>query len=123
MASTAYRWLMIAAAMAGFNATAWAQDVDAGKTAYLSSCAPCHGADGKGDGLLSAVLKVPPADLTKLAKKNDGVFPIVAVNEIIDGRTLIAAHGNREMPIWGFDRMVQGRIVAIIDYLNRIQVK
>jgi hypothetical protein len=44
------------------------------------------------------VLKTPPADLTVLAKRNDGVFPIAAVNEIIDGRMLIAAHGNREMP-------------------------
>lgn len=123
MVRTVFGWLMTAVGMVGFNTSGGAQDVDAGKTAYLSSCAPCHGTDGKGDGLLSAVLKVPPADLTKLAKKNDGVFPIVAVNEIIDGRTLIAAHGSREMPIWGFDRMVQGRIVAIIDYLNRIQVK
>jgi hypothetical protein len=45
------------------------------------------------------------------------------VNEIIDGRTLIAAHGTREMPIWGFDVMVRNRIVEIVDYLNRIQAK
>jgi hypothetical protein len=50
-------------------------------------------------------------------------FPIAAVNEIIDGRTLIAAHGTREMPIWGFDVMVRNRIVEIVDYLNRIQAK
>jgi hypothetical protein len=58
-----------------------------------------------------------------LAKRNDGEFPIAAVNEIIDGRTLIAAHGTREMPIWGFDVMVRNRIVEIVDYLNRIQAK
>jgi mono/diheme cytochrome c family protein len=103
--------------------TAKAQDTDAGKAAYLSSCAACHGADGKGDGILSSVLKVPPADLTTLARRNNGEFPITAVNEIIDGRTFIAAHGNREMPIWGFDAMMRNRIVLIIDYLNRIQVK
>ena len=95
------------AVITGFNASGWAQDADPGKTAYLSSCAPCHGADGKGNGFISAVLKTSPADLTMLAKRNDGVFPIAAVNEIIDGRTLIAAHGNREMPIWGFDVMVE----------------
>jgi hypothetical protein len=55
----------------------------------------------QGDGFISAVLKVPPPDLTLLAKKNDGIFPIAAVDEIIDGRLLIAAHGNREMPVWG----------------------
>ena len=81
MVKTAFSWLMIAAQIIGFAASGWAQD--AGKTAYLSSCGPCHGADGKGNGFISAVLKTPPSDLTTLAKRNDGVFPIAAVNEII----------------------------------------
>ena len=51
-----------------------AQDFDAGKSEYQSSCETCHGADGKGKGPLSTQLKVPPADLTVLAKKNNGVF-------------------------------------------------
>ena len=34
---------------------------------------------------------------TTLTRRYDGIFPIAAVNEIIDGRTLIAAHGNRGM--------------------------
>ena len=123
MRKSVLKWLMIAAAISGFNAPGWAQSVDAGKTAYLSSCGPCHGVDGKGDGFISAVLKVPPRDLTLPAKRNDGIFPIAAVNEIIDGRLLIAAHGNREMPIWGFDIMVRNRISVIVDYLNRIQEK
>ena len=123
MAMALFRCLIIANVIVGFNGSGRAQDTDAGKTAYLSSCAPCHGADGKGNGFLSAVLKTPPTDLTMLAKRNDGEFPIAAVNEIIDGRTLIAAHGTREMPIWGFDVMVRNRIAEIIDYLNRIQVK
>jgi mono/diheme cytochrome c family protein len=114
---------MIAAIITGFNESGRAQDSDPGKTAYLSSCAPCHGADGKGNGFISRVLKTPPADLTVLAKRNDGVFPIAAVNEIIDGRMLIVAHGNREMPIRGFDVMGRGRISVIVDYLNRIQEK
>jgi len=123
MAKIVFKSLVIAAVITGFNASGWAQDVDAGKTAYLSSCGPCHGVDGKGNGFISAVLKVPPPDLTVLAKRNDGVFPIAAVNEIIDGRMLIAAHGHREMPIWGFDVMVRSRISVIVDYLNRIQEK
>ena len=115
--------LMITSMVIGFSASGWAQNIDTGKSAYLSSCAPCHGEDAKGNGVVSPVLKVPPADLTTLARKNDGVFPIAAVNEIIDGRTLIAAHGTREMPIWGFDVMVRSRMAEIIDYLNRIQRK
>ena len=109
--------------MSGNFGSAYSQDIDAGKTAYLSSCAPCHGVDADGDGFLNAVLKTPAPDLTHLAKRNDGTFPIAAVTEIIDGRTLIAAHGKREMPIWGFDVMVRNRISLIVDYLNRIQAK
>jgi mono/diheme cytochrome c family protein len=123
MTKPAVKWLLVATMIVGYSAAGRAQGIDAGKTAYLSSCAACHGEDAKGNGVLSPVLKVPPADLTTLARRNDGVFPIAAVNEIIDGRTLIAAHGTREMPIWGFDVMVRNRIAEIIDYLNRIQRK
>ena len=64
-----------------------------------------------------------PPGPTGLAKRNDGVFPARAVNEIIDGTALLAAHGTRELPIWGFDVMVRSRIMAIVDYLKRIQEK
>jgi mono/diheme cytochrome c family protein len=121
MTKSTFRCLIIAFVVIGYTASAWAQD--AGKAAYLSSCAACHGEDGKGGGFVSAVLKTPAPDLTTLAIRNDGVFPIAAVSEIIDGRMLIAAHGNREMPIWGLDVMVQSRIAVIVDYLNRIQEK
>ena len=120
MPKSALRWLIIACRDYWIQCVGLGARRRSGKTAYLSSCAPCHGADGKGNGFISAVLKTPPADLTMLAKRNDGVFPIAAVNEIIDGRTLIAAHGNREMPIWGFDVMGRSRISVIVDYLNRI---
>ncbi len=112
------------------------------RTDYLITCAVCHGIDAKGRGLLSTLLKVTPADLTILAKKNNGVFPVSSVYEVIDGRKVIAAHGTREMPIWGAfvskelypserfidpsydpEAVVRTRILAIIDYLNRIQEK
>jgi mono/diheme cytochrome c family protein len=124
MARVLFTSLIVAgSAVALIASAASAQDADPGKTAYLASCAACHGTEGKGDGVLAAVLKTPPADLTTLATRNDGTFPIAAVSEIIDGRTLIAAHGTREMPIWGFDVMVRSRIALIVDYLNRIQAK
>jgi mono/diheme cytochrome c family protein len=54
-----------------------AQDFDAGKTEYQSSCATCHGGDGKGQGPISPLLKVAPPDLTVLAKKITACFPLV----------------------------------------------
>jgi len=123
MANTSSSCLLIVSWLLVLTGLGRAEDAIPGKMEYLSSCAACHGEDGKGDGVLSSVLKVPPADLTTLARRNGGHFPIAAVTEIIDGRTLIAAHGTREMPIWGFDVKVRNRIPAIVDYLTRVQVQ
>ncbi len=111
----------------------WAEGNDFGKMAYLSGCAQCHGVDGKGDGPKSSELKTKPPDLTVLAKNNSGVLPVQSTYEIIDGRKSIPADGTRrEMPIWGeaflsfgpdSQRIPQNRIMAIIDYLERIQVR
>jgi mono/diheme cytochrome c family protein len=93
----AAKWLMVAGVMIG----SWAEEVDASKAEYLKSCAPCHGTDGKGSGALSSRLKTKPADLTAFAKKNNGVFPLSAVYEALDGRNATGPHDAREMPIWG----------------------
>ena len=100
MQKAAAKWLMVAAVI-GLTASGWAEEVDAGKAEYLTSCAPCHGTDGKGTGPRSFKLKTKPADLTTFAKKNNGVFPLSAVYEAIDGRNASGPHGSREMPIWG----------------------
>ena len=123
MAKATLMCLVIATAIFGINVPGSAQDVEPGKTAYLSSCAPCHGADARGPGTLAIIFKLQPPDLTTLAKRNDGEFPARAANEIIDGLRFVEAHGTRDMPIWGFDVMVKSRITAIVDYLRRIQEK
>ena len=149
MVTSDLKWLIIVSFAAGFAAAARAEDLDVGKSEFQSSCASCHGSDGKGNGPVSQQLKVPPPDLTILAKKNNGVFPTNAVYETIYGSKTIAAHGTREMPIWGFrfnpiaslphivdppydvldpsrelrEVVVRTRILAVIDYLNRIQEK
>ena len=164
----AFNCLMIASVVVGLSASAWAQDAqkaeslkahapfaakweqdnDVGEVEYLTSCSACHGLDAKGDGPLSIELKSKPTDLTALAKENNGVFPLNAIYEIIDGRKSIAAHGTRDMPIWGFRYMpppnqalgtspndqylnlsydpnvvVRNRVLAVVDFLNRIQEK
>jgi mono/diheme cytochrome c family protein len=101
MIKSGVKWLMIASLTAGFAAAAQAEDFDIGKSEFQSSCASCHGTDGKGKGPVSEQLKVPPSDLTMLAKNNNGVFPTNAVYETIYGSKTILAHGTREMPIWG----------------------
>jgi mono/diheme cytochrome c family protein len=149
MITGSLKWLTIAGVAAGFASAAEAQPSDIGKSEFLSSCASCHGADGKGKGPVSEQLKVSPSDLTMLAKNNNGVFPTNAVYETIHGSKAVPAHGTREMPIWGErfnpiinlphavdpfywrlagpenspEVVVRTRILAVIDYLNRIQQK
>ena len=131
-------WLLTLILVAGTARAVSAQDQDVGQANFKMSCASCHGAEGKGNGPVSGQLKVPPPDLTVLSKKNNGVFPVSHVYEIIDGRQAVTAHGTRDMPIWGFlysleqhvqgtaidpDPIVRMRILSIIDYLSRIQQK
>ena len=76
MNKAAHRWLLIANAIIGFSSAALAQDIDTGKIEYQSSCAACHGMDGKENGPVSSELKSRPTDLTLLAKTIMGYFPL-----------------------------------------------
>jgi len=149
MTKCGVKWLIITSLTAGFAAVAQAEDVDIGKSEFQSSCASCHGTDAKGKGPVSDQLKIPPPDLTLLAKKNNGVFPTNAVYETIDGSKSVTVHGTREMPVWGErfnpiinlphyvdpsywkmagpekdpEVVVRKRILAVVDYLSRVQQK
>lgn len=115
-----------------------ADEMDIGKQDYDANCAVCHGPAGKGGGPYAAALKLPMPDLTVLAKNNGGVFPSARVFSLIDGRDEVQGHGPRDMPVWGEDYLakaprgesivnregyVRGRILSLIDYMNRLQVK
>ena len=76
-------------------------DATSGKQMYTDYCAPCHGGAGKGDGPAASALKPAPADLTLLAKNNNGKFPIDRVMNDLRQGSKSAAHGNSEMPVWG----------------------
>ena len=73
-----------------------------GPVLYRAYCAVCHGKDGKGGGPMAKSLKVPPPDLTRLATRNGGSFPMARIQRIISGEEpRPAGHGTREMPVWG----------------------
>jgi mono/diheme cytochrome c family protein len=103
-----------------------------GSVTYRVYCRTCHGPSGRGDGALAELLKVPPSDLTGIARRAGGEFPEGLVTAAIDGRAEVAAHGPREMPIWGeafgpvdpadFDEAaVQAKIREVVLYLETIQ--
>ncbi|HEV2385876.1 MAG TPA: cytochrome c [Candidatus Acidoferrales bacterium] len=72
-----------------------------GPELFRAYCATCHGVDGKGNGPVAPALKTKPPDLTTIARRNGGRFPTARVRNIISGEEVMAAHGSREMPIWG----------------------
>jgi hypothetical protein len=39
--------------------------------------------------------------LTALAKENGGKYPANKVTATLRGKANLAAHGNKEMPVWG----------------------
>ncbi|MFZ0286649.1 MAG: cytochrome c [Terriglobales bacterium] len=103
-----------------------------GKEMFNAYCASCHGKDAKGDGPAAAALTTPPADLTTLAKRNDGKYPTDRVTSILRGQANVVAHGTQEMPVWGpvFWRMSQGqesmmqlRIANLNRYIESLQEK
>jgi mono/diheme cytochrome c family protein len=93
--------LCIAATLMLAPSVARAAEEEIGQREFRLRCAACHGPGGKGDGMIGQMLKVPPPDLTEISIRNGGAFPFKKVYEIIDGRTALAAHGSKEMPIWG----------------------
>jgi len=118
--------------------SASAQDASFGAHEYTVSCAICHGLKGKGDGDMAKFLTVKPADLTVLAKNNGGEYPFLRVFQTIDGRTQVAGHGDRPMPIWGeryeaetgvepgtfgSEQMVRSRILELVYFIQSIQEK
>jgi mono/diheme cytochrome c family protein len=92
-------------------------------------CAVCHGKEAKGNGPAAKSLTKAPADLTKLAANNKGVYPEVHVKRFIEGADEVPAHGTRDMPMWGdlfnsLDRnTAQIRVQALSDYIKGLQVK
>jgi mono/diheme cytochrome c family protein len=112
-------------------APALAAEDDLGPRLYFNHCAACHGDDGEGGGPVAAAMRVTVPNLRSLAQRNGGGFPRDTVAAYVDGRTVKAAHGDRQMPIWGDvfrgvdkeadDRTVRRRITAIVDFISTLQ--
>jgi mono/diheme cytochrome c family protein len=127
---------------------AWAQqgqprgtpNRDLGKAEYDSNCASCHGPQGKGDGVLKPFLTKSAPDLTQLSKANGGVLPVSRIYAVIEGSDQPTVHGTRDMPAWGFEyrnraaeyygempydpeAFVRARVLALIDYVARLQAR
>jgi len=121
--------LLLAALAAGCSS---APTQPLGELTFQTHCASCHGALAEGDGPTAATLAVPVPNLRTLSQRNGGAFPTDAVASYIDGRSFPAAHGTREMPVWGpvfsvTQQLVtdaqspEQRIAGLITYLRELQ--
>jgi mono/diheme cytochrome c family protein len=99
---------------------------------YQVYCVSCHGAEGRGDGMIAKSLKKRPADLTQIAQRNGGVFPDDNVFKAIDGQSG-NVHSATDMPAWGEvlakssgsvgAENTAARIDALVKYLQTLQPK
>ena len=136
---TIFSFSLVGWAMLVSVALAQTNKVDLGKMEFDASCAVCHGNAGKGNGPYAPMLRTMPPDMTQLAKLNGGILPMNRLYEMIEGAG-VPSHGSRVMPIWGrayrlqageyyFDSpydaeaFVRTRILALVDYINRLQAK
>ncbi len=71
-----------------------------GAALFANHCAVCHGTEGRGDGPTSTWLIRKPADLTRLAVDNNGVFPVLRTLVRIDGRDPLM-RSDIAMPAYG----------------------
>jgi mono/diheme cytochrome c family protein len=120
------------AALVTVGLHAQTQQPYSGSGDYQAYCSSCHGVEAKGDGSIAKSLKKKPADLTQLAKHNNGVFPQEKVYKTVDGRQG-SAHSDSDMPAWGevFAKSSESpgaenaaaRINVLVEYLQTVQVK
>lgn len=103
-----------------------------GKEMFNAYCAPCHGADGKGNGPAASAMKSAPTDLTQLTKKHDGKYPSAFVAGILRFGSTNPSHGSADMPVWGplfhsldkyHDTVEQQRVSNLVNYIETLQAK
>jgi mono/diheme cytochrome c family protein len=104
-----------------------------GSDLFRFYCASCHGPDGRGHGPVAVSLRMPPPDLTTLSRRHGGSFPRPDVEWYLTGDEPrpVAAHGSRDMPVWGpifraldpDDRTRTVRIANILDHMESLQAK
>lgn len=129
---------LVIASVFQFTTCVMAQDPKIGESEYRLHCAACHGLTGRGDGPIGQILKTPAPNLALITQRNGGRYPVQKIYEIIEGSSVIAAHGTRDMPLWG-DRyrkepdpqtpdqaslandLAQQRILSLVYYLGTMQ--
>jgi len=103
-----------------------------GAKLFSQYCTACHGSQAAGNGPMIAALRTKVPDLTLIAKRNGGTFPLDQVQAVISGEKAAGlAHGTRDMPVWGpiFSADISDRdygklrVYNVAKYLESLQKK
>lgn len=107
----------------------------AGEALFMENCLACHGTAGRGDGPLAAGLATKPANLTEIAARRNGVWPMLEIMSVIDGysrNTLL----REDMPVFenfldnemvefdtgnGANTLVPAKLIDIVEFLLSLQ--
>ena len=93
-----------------------------GEELFQRFCAACHGAEGRGNGPVASSLAVLVPDLTRLYQRRGNTFPAAEIREVIDGRSIVIAHGTRFMPVWGYEFWVEEGADIVAEEEARIMI-
>ena len=101
-----------------------------GITLFSENCTLCHGPDRKGGGPLAISKNLTPPDLTTLAARTNGKFPVDHVSDKLRHGGGEKADGNKSMPVWTKifahecgDAYAHQAIIELEKFLKTIQEK
>jgi cytochrome c6 len=97
--------LLLLAAAALFAVPAHAQN---GAATFKAKCAPCHGADGKGDTSMGKMLKVKDLGSPEVQKQSNAEL------------TAIIENGKSPMPSYK-DKLSSGEIKELVSYIRSLK--
>ena len=110
MKQTMFSFGLVGLALIGACAAVDMPEPVEGQIVYEQNCAICHGADGRGDGLIAGQMDSAPPDLTRITFRERDVFPRTRILSVIDGYTRKGPE--EDMPEFGL--LLQGETVPVV---------
>ena len=96
-------------------------NVEKGAAHYRIFCINCHGEKADGTGPLVKLMKIKPADLTKLNQSTENNLTILErVFRAVDGRHEVGEGNERKMPVFTDNLAVQ-TVYEVAAFIEAIQ--
>ena len=91
-----------------------AADIEKGRGMYMTTCAPCHGNGGKGDGPAAGIFKPAPRDHTDAAYMS-------TIDDEMMGKIIQMGGGVRNKPNMPSNPQIRGNdLAALVAYVRTL---